>query len=260
MCPYLALYSKYSLFDRTVDEWSSILELADGWSFSEVKALAVRELEKIEIEPIQKIYIYHRYNISRTLLLASYSSVSTRPDPLSLSEGHLIGIETSLRIAEARERIRAITSGKTGARSPTFADFSPADVEVIVREVFEINDRTAPTPPDSAKTPVRGHSRTQSSGSITGALMQQDPQQATYSYGGLPQSPNFSAKPGNGTNGFGQFFGSSSIPNLANSTDSEDVGRASEQSPKMGNTLQFPTSGSGEPLTSVITLPTRLLF
>ena len=88
--------------------------------------------------------------------------------------------------------------------------------------------------------------------------MQQETQQPTYSYGGAPQSPNFSSKSGNGTNGFGAFFGSAST--LANSTDSEDVGRASEQSPRMGNTLQFPTNGSGEPLTSVITLSTRLSF
>ena len=88
--------------------------------------------------------------------------------------------------------------------------------------------------------------------------MQQETQQPTYSYGGAPQTPNFSSKSGNGTNGFGAFFGTGST--LANPTDSEDVGRASEQSPRIGNTLQFPTNGSGEPLTSVITLSTRLSF
>lgn len=199
--------------------------------------------------------------------MASYSAVCTRPETLSLSEGHLLGLETSLRIAEARERIRAITSGKTGTRSPSFADFSPADVEVIVREVFEINGRTAPASPGPtpAKTPVKGHSRTHSGGSITGALMQQETQQPTYSYGGTPQSPNFSTKPGtngtNGTNGFGQFFGSSSnVISLGSPTDGGEIARASEQSPKIGNTLQFPTNGSGEPLTSVITLSPCLSF
>ncbi|KAJ7725671.1 hypothetical protein DFH07DRAFT_251958 [Mycena maculata] len=50
---------KYSLYDASVEDWSTILELAERWEFAEVKNLAVRELEKKdELPDIDRIVLY----------------------------------------------------------------------------------------------------------------------------------------------------------------------------------------------------------
>ncbi|KZP28463.1 hypothetical protein FIBSPDRAFT_779858 [Athelia psychrophila] len=164
---------KYSLYDKTVEEWTSVLDLANEWSFVEVKNLAVRELEKLEIDPIEKVYIYHRFNISRGYLVVSYASIVVRQGPLTLLEGRKLGLDTSLKIAEARERLRSQITDRSGVRSPMPDDFDPKDVDTLVRELFEVPTRPHnPSAPASAggtngralsRAPSRTSSRASSS-------------------------------------------------------------------------------------------------
>ncbi|KAF8435082.1 hypothetical protein L210DRAFT_3326005, partial [Boletus edulis BED1] len=135
---------KYSLYEAPLETWLSILKLANRWTFDSVKELSVRELEKLEIEPIEKIAIYHDHNISRLYLVPSYISVCKRDKSLSFSEGMNLGMETVLRIAEARERLR-LQASESGVRSPTFEDFEDNEVETLVREIFNLGSR--PTSP-----------------------------------------------------------------------------------------------------------------
>lgn len=249
------------------------MELSDGWSFSEVKSLAVRELEKLEIEPIQKVYLYHRFNISRTYLIASYSSICVRPETLNLHEGELLGLQTTLKVAEARERIRSIAAGRTGTRSPTYADFAPADVDVVVREVFEINGRTTTIESITPSKPTTNGSHSRQPSLTKPApqnpvpsiqTSQQYQSQDQYSYGtSAPDSPVYS-KPSN--SGFGQFFGAAPAPPPNNviglqPSNGTPEPRPEVQSPKNGATIGLPSSGSGEPhSTSVISLPISSTF
>ncbi|KAF9268514.1 hypothetical protein L218DRAFT_852510, partial [Marasmius fiardii PR-910] len=63
---------KYSLYKAPVDDWVKILELAYRWGFQEVKRLVVRELEKLEMPVIDRIFFYHKYEIERFLLTQRY--------------------------------------------------------------------------------------------------------------------------------------------------------------------------------------------
>ncbi|KAG6381999.1 hypothetical protein JVT61DRAFT_630 [Boletus reticuloceps] len=144
---------KYSLYDAPLDTWLSVLKLANRWTFDSVKELSVRELEKLEIEPIEKIAIYHKFNISRLYLVPSYIAVCKRDKSLSFSEGMNLGMETVLRIAEARERLR-LQASESGVRSPTFEDFEDNEVETLVREIFNLGSR--PTSPTHATSPASG--------------------------------------------------------------------------------------------------------
>lgn len=233
---------KYSLYNKSVDEWTSILELSNEWSFVEVKALAVRELEKLEIAPIEKIYLYNKYFIDRAYLITSYGAVCIRPDPLNLHEGTKLGLEICLKIAAAREQVRAVTADKNGPRSPTFADFAPSDVEEVVRAVFNISTPT----PISATTPggVNGsHSRSNSNSNSNSNV-----------YGASPQSPvNLRSTPSN----LGSWL------NVQTPTNGFD-GRTGEQSPVNGTAgpaVQSPQGGSGEPpLASVMNSLIRFSF
>jgi hypothetical protein len=275
---------KYSLYDITVEEWTSILQLSNEWSFVEVKSLAIRELEKLDIEPIEKVYIYHLYHIDRAFLITSYAAICTRPVPLNIHEGRRLGLETALKVAEARERIRAAASEKSGARSPTFADFAPNDVDQIVREVFEIVVRSNPLSGGGGPSPISGpssaangsHSRsgsnawppaqtvvtTATSPPASAPRQQQQQQQHPFSssFSASPQSPTI-LKPN--STGFSHFIGAgaASFAGGTQSSPAGSEGRAEEQSPFNGAGSQFSSGGSGEPPSaSVIPLFNRLSF
>ncbi|KAF8483648.1 hypothetical protein DFH94DRAFT_319337 [Russula ochroleuca] len=130
---------KYSLYDATVEEWTSILKLAHQWDFVGVKSLAIRELEQIKIHPLQKISIYHSYGIDRCLLQAAYTAFAIRDEPITIEEGQELGLETVVQLARARELVRApATGGKSikDARSPV--NIAGAELDDLIRGVFRL--------------------------------------------------------------------------------------------------------------------------
>jgi len=144
---------KFSLYEAPLETWLSILKLANRWNFDNVKELCVRELEKLPIEPVEKIAIYHDHNISRLYLLPSYVALCKRNVPLSFTEGMKLGMETVLRVADARERVRQRAS-ESGFRSPTFEDLEDEEVANLIREIFGLGSR--PVSPSHATIPPNG--------------------------------------------------------------------------------------------------------
>jgi hypothetical protein len=94
-----------------VEKWVEILALAQRWGFKEVEQLCIRELQKLPIAPIEKIHIYQAFAIDRSLLAKSFAKLTVRNEPLDLTEGNKLGIETVLQIAQARELFRSSSSG-----------------------------------------------------------------------------------------------------------------------------------------------------
>ncbi|EIM80557.1 uncharacterized protein STEHIDRAFT_104838 [Stereum hirsutum FP-91666 SS1] len=132
---------KYSIYGANVVEWTSILKLAHQWSFPEIKALAVRELERLTIDAVSKIVIYHSYAIDRSLLIQSYMTLCTREDPISLDEGKALGLETSLMLARAREVCRG-PKPNNGMRSPTVS-VSGVELEKLIKDVLQLESLSA---------------------------------------------------------------------------------------------------------------------
>lgn len=153
---------KYSLYEAPLETWLSILHLANRWSFCNVKELTVRELEKLQIEPVDKIAIYHEYSINKTFLIPAYIAVCKRDKPLTFSEGMQLGMETVLRVADARERARQ-RAAESGIRSPTFDDFNDREMESMVKEVFGITSR--PTSPIVQTSSSSSHTNGSANGS-----------------------------------------------------------------------------------------------
>jgi hypothetical protein len=134
---------KYSLYDATVEEWTSILKLAHTWDFVGVKDLALRELERLVIPPLRKIVIYHSYAIDRRLLLAAYMAFAVRDEPISIEEGQELGLETALQLARAREFVRApATGGKRIKDAHSPVNVAGADLDALIRDMFRLS------PPD----------------------------------------------------------------------------------------------------------------
>ncbi|KAF8185898.1 hypothetical protein K438DRAFT_1535480, partial [Mycena galopus ATCC 62051] len=97
---------KYSLYDATIEDWSTILELADRWEFAEVKSLAVRELEKLEMLDVDRIMLYRKYSIDETYLIPRYVALCERSEPLTVEEGLRLGMATVIPLSRARECMR----------------------------------------------------------------------------------------------------------------------------------------------------------
>lgn len=114
-----------------------ILRLAHKWSFHEVKALAVRELERLDSPDIDRIVAYHDCEVDRNLLIPRYAALCHREQPLELEEGQRLGLETTLMIARAREFARGCLT-PSGARSPTAASLARDEMITLIRELFGI--------------------------------------------------------------------------------------------------------------------------
>jgi hypothetical protein len=121
------------LYNKTVAEWEVILRLAEKWTFSQVKDLAVRELEKLTISDVDRIAIYQAHNVDRNLLVPSYSRLCEREEHLKVPEGLRLGMETTLSIAHAREVAR-----RPSTSSKTRACASGPELEAIIRDLFDI--------------------------------------------------------------------------------------------------------------------------
>ena len=141
---------KYSIYDATVEDWSAILKLAFDWRFPEVKKLCVRELEKFEIPPLQKIELYQAYELDKKLLIPSYVAMCMRAEPLSIKEGRQLGLETALLLATARESARGRPSGSPGQLCSSPVTVESEEMISIIRDVFGI----IASPPSPSLSPL----------------------------------------------------------------------------------------------------------
>ncbi|KAK0226372.1 hypothetical protein IW262DRAFT_1294574 [Armillaria fumosa] len=129
---------KYSLYDASVDEWHTILRIASDWGFAEVKALAIRELERKDISLVDRIVLYQAYNVDQEIMVPLYAKLCSRPEPLNKVESQKLGVETVVLIFHARERLRS--SSHDGVRSPLPDGVNPLDVMQVVSEMWQGDD------------------------------------------------------------------------------------------------------------------------
>ena len=142
---------KYTYSNKTKEQWLTILKLATKWQFKEVRSLSIRELEKLDIDPVEKIAIYKEFKIKPELLLPSYISICKKDRLPSPEEGKILSIETVLKIASAREEM-ILSALSSGRRSPADA---PDDItRAIIARLFELG--LTPHPNDQ---PVNGVER-----------------------------------------------------------------------------------------------------
>ncbi|KAN0130694.1 hypothetical protein V8E53_011369 [Lactarius tabidus] len=133
-------------YKAPLEKWKHILTLARKWGLARVEKLCIRELQDLQIEPVDKIELYQRFNLNPNLLKSSFVEITMRPDPLTIEEGQRLEISTSMRLARARER----------ARDPGLAiRLQPSEVQLVVEEVFGLQGSTPPSTP-----PLQKHNTT----------------------------------------------------------------------------------------------------
>ncbi|KAG2068148.1 hypothetical protein BDR04DRAFT_1103817 [Suillus decipiens] len=132
----------YRRESKPKDYWLVILDLSTTWQFPEMKKLAVDQLQSLDMEPVEKITTYDKYQIDKSLLLPAYKLLCKRAGRMSVEEGEQLKLHTVLGIQEARER--AIRSAaESGCRSPTSADAADEELDRILMDVFSLKGRTA---------------------------------------------------------------------------------------------------------------------
>jgi hypothetical protein len=100
-----------------------------------VERLCIRELGKLEIDPVEKIELYQSLQFNPNLLYTSFVELVIRRRPLSVAEGERLTLPTSMRLAEARER----------ARDPDQSiRLQESDVEPVIEEIFGLHGSTPP--------------------------------------------------------------------------------------------------------------------
>ena len=133
-------FRKYSIYEADVDVWSSILKLAHQFEFVEVKAFALRELEQREMPALDKIILYHNHDIDRNLLLAAYTALTVRDEPISIDEGYQLGLEFALRLAQAREIARSpVFSGRKAGTTRSPISITGPELDALINRLFNLS-------------------------------------------------------------------------------------------------------------------------
>ena len=95
------MHSAFGVYTAcTVEDWSSILLLADRWNFESIKALAILKLAPIA-SPIDKIVLGRRHGVN-DWLKSAYTAVCLQEAPLNLQEGRRLGVDDVIRINAVR--------------------------------------------------------------------------------------------------------------------------------------------------------------
>ena len=87
------------------DQWMAVLKLATLWEFDEIRGVAIETLALSDLNAVDKVVAAMEYGIEEWLLPA-YLSLVQRPEPISPHEGHRMGLETALKLASEREKLR----------------------------------------------------------------------------------------------------------------------------------------------------------
>lgn len=132
-----------------------ILRLATRWGFGKVRKLVIRQLEKLDLQPIDKIKIYSDFKIDTQLLIPSYSTLAKSPTLPPLSEAAKLDIETILKLTMVRERALQ-KAAEDGCRSPTSASAGDEDVKRFICEIFDLPKGTSASTTEPSQTAAGG--------------------------------------------------------------------------------------------------------
>jgi hypothetical protein len=132
------IFSEIGVYSATtVEEWTSVLDLAAKWKFESIRAFAIKQLESIA-SPIDKIVIGRKHNIL-DWLVGAYGAVCERTDALTLVEATLLGMEDVVKISSLRQDIRdgrfGLPKASVAVLRGTFVLESLPEPDLLAKEV-----------------------------------------------------------------------------------------------------------------------------
>ncbi|KAJ4483884.1 hypothetical protein J3R30DRAFT_3328897 [Lentinula aciculospora] len=130
---YNPRYSFYDL-ERPHEEWASVLKLSNLWDFPNVKELAIKELEKLDIPLVDRIVLYQDHQVDSELRLPLYAQLASREATLDHDESTRLGFRTAIVIFQARERLHSLA---IGGRSPFPDEVGPDAAKEVICNLFK---------------------------------------------------------------------------------------------------------------------------
>ena len=103
-----------------------------------MKALAIREIEKMEFHPVKKIALYQELSIDRNLLFHSYADLCCRDSPITPDEAKDLGLVTTLHIMRAREIARGQRLDDGGV-TPSPLNVTSKDLGSLISGTFNLS-------------------------------------------------------------------------------------------------------------------------
>ncbi|KAI5988173.1 hypothetical protein EDD15DRAFT_1388803 [Pisolithus albus] len=130
---------RYRYGGESKETWLAIITLATRWGFGSMRELAIRQLERFSMSPVDRIALYKEHNIDKKLLLPSYIDLCKSPTLPSPADAKRLQLETILRLADARERA-LLRAAEHGCVSPTSSVLENDELATIISQVFEMGN------------------------------------------------------------------------------------------------------------------------
>ena len=82
-----------------------MLEQSEKWGCPAIRAGAIAELEKAAMDDACRIATWKKFALDETQIVRCYHTFGTRNQPISIAEGHLMGMEMALRLSALRDNV-----------------------------------------------------------------------------------------------------------------------------------------------------------
>ncbi|KAI6046309.1 hypothetical protein EDC04DRAFT_1682231 [Pisolithus marmoratus] len=132
---------RYRYGGQPKETWLTIITLAARWGFESMRELAISQLERFPMSPVDKIAIYKEHKIDKRLLIPSFVDLCKSPTLPSPADAQRLQLETVLRLAAARERA-LLRAAESGCLSPTSSVLEDGELATIISDVFEMGGTT----------------------------------------------------------------------------------------------------------------------
>ncbi|KAF5355478.1 hypothetical protein D9758_006331 [Tetrapyrgos nigripes] len=125
----------YTIYEGSLEEWVAILRVACRLKFPQIKQAALRELQQMDMETVDRIVLYRENSVDEEHLMPLYMELCARSTTLSLAETEKLGTQAAVFIFQARERLRSSTAD--GTKSPLPRDLDENDVLVTLHDLMK---------------------------------------------------------------------------------------------------------------------------
>ncbi|RXW16652.1 hypothetical protein EST38_g9202 [Candolleomyces aberdarensis] len=129
----------YNIYNAPIASWFTILKLAHRWDFPGVKAFALRELKRRELEVplVTRIRLYQDYEAPPEYLVPLYGELCARDLTPTEDEAMELGFERMYRVFKARELLRSpVEASDSGPLCPLPEGLTEEATYPTIEEVF----------------------------------------------------------------------------------------------------------------------------
>lgn len=125
----------YNIYEADITTWFTILRLAYIWEFPEVTRFALQEVRRRdkEIGLVERIVLYQQYKAPAEYLVPLFAELCARPMGPTDEEIRLLGLEQSVKVFRARERVRS-----SDGVYPLPEGVKERDTYPVISEVLEL--------------------------------------------------------------------------------------------------------------------------